>query len=72
MNEKITRNAGVFINNSARLLCLTTDRKLCLAPYYLNGEFDISSILLSDTPSAINWGLELFECFERSSKLLQP
>ncbi len=70
LNDEILQNANVFINNSVRFVGLTTDKKLCLGLYLLNGEFDISAILVSDSPSAIKWGLELFEYFKKSSKQL--
>ena len=58
----------VLVNNTAKLVCLTTDSRLCLGLHFYSGEFDLSSFLVSSDPSSVRWGTELFDYFRKSSR----
>jgi|Deesub1362A_J573_1020465.scaffolds.fasta_scaffold14061_2 predicted transcriptional regulator len=57
----------IYVIENLRILCLVTDRAICLGLYFKSGEFDIRCGLFSHEKSAISWGLDLFEMLKSKS-----
>jgi predicted transcriptional regulator len=58
---------SLYVASGIRLMCMTTDRGIVLGLYLLNGEFDMSKVIISTEAEAIKWGEDVFEYFASRS-----
>ncbi len=53
----------VRVNDSVRLLCLTSDKQMYLGLFFKNGGYDFEYLLASENSLALTWALDLFQFF---------
>jgi predicted transcriptional regulator len=58
---------SLHVASGIRMMCITTDRGIALGLYLLNGEFDMSKMVISTEVGAIRWGKDVFEYFASKS-----
>ncbi len=58
-------NARLYTIKEARIAFIVTDAFMTFSLYKRNGEFDFTTSLISFEPSAIKWGEDLFEYYQK-------
>ncbi|MEM2925774.1 MAG: winged helix-turn-helix domain-containing protein [Methanocellales archaeon] len=65
------KNTKIYISREIRLSSFTTDCFFSLSLFYKKGDYDHKRDLYSYEPSAMKWGLELFEYYLKKAEPLQ-
>jgi predicted transcriptional regulator len=65
-------NAELYVSNDEiKVSHVVTDDCLYFSLYYKNGRFDINSNIISDDPSSVQWGRDLFEYYRKRANKIE-
>lgn len=73
LEEYLTlENAGMYVNKEdVRFSFVVSDSYFSISLFYTSGAFDSKNDLISRSPSAIQWGLRLFDYYKKHAKKVE-